>query len=294
MINEQTNKKGQANKQVNQPRMVAKQAAVERKMKVLKNMERIKHKILVMSGKGGVGKSTVAANLSFALQLHGNSVGLLDVDIHGPNIPKMLGIEEGQLSAFGGGIFPVQIPPNLKVVSMAFLLRDKDTPVIWRGPIKMGVIEQFLGDVIWGDLNYLCIDLPPGTGDEPLSIAQLIPGGNRGVVIVTTPQDVALLDSRKAVNFAKELHIPVIGIVENMSGLICPYCGKKIDLFKVGGGEKAAKELGVPFLGRIPIDPTIVLSGDAGKPFLLEDPNSEAAKAFNQIVEKIEAFVAAQ
>ena len=290
MTNEQTGKKGQASKQVNPPGMAAKQTAIERRTKVLKNMERIKYKIMVMSGKGGVGKSTAVANLSFALQLHGNSVGLLDVDIHGPNIPKMLGIEEGQLSAFGGGIFPVQVPPNLKVVSMAFLLRDRDTPVIWRGPMKMAVIEQFLGDVIWGDLDYLCIDLPPGTGDEPLSIAQLIPGVT-GVVIVTTPQDVALLDSRKAVNFAKELHIPVIGIVENMSGLICPHCGEMIDLFKVGGGEKAAKDLGVPFLGRIPIDPTIVQNGDAGKPFLLEDSESEATKAFKQIVEQIEAFV---
>lgn len=290
MTNEQTVKKEQASKQVNPPGMAAKQKAIERKTKVLENMKRVKYKIMVMSGKGGVGKSTVATNLSFALQLHGNSVGLLDVDIHGPNIPKMLGIEESQLSAFGGGIFPVQVPPNLKVVSMAFLLRDRDTPVIWRGPVKMGVIEQFLGDVIWGDLDYLCIDLPPGTGDEPLSIAQLIPGVT-GVVIVTTPQDVALLDSRKAVNFAKELHIPVIGIIENMSGLICPHCGEMIDLFKVGGGEKAAKDLGVPFLGRIPIDPTIVQNGDAGKPFLLEDFDSEAVKAFKQIVEQIETFV---
>ncbi|MFX0195040.1 MAG: P-loop NTPase [Candidatus Hodarchaeota archaeon] len=293
MKTEQSNKTEKTRQNTQQMDVKTMQAAaVERKMKVQKNMERIKYKIMVMSGKGGVGKSTVAANLSFALQLRGHSVGLLDVDIHGPNIPKMLGVEEGQLSAFGGGIFPVNIPPNLKVVSMAFLLQNRDTPVIWRGPIKMGVIEQFLGDVIWGDLDYICADLPPGTGDEPLSIAQLIPGVT-GVIIVTTPQDVALLDSRKAVNFAKELHIPVIGIVENMSGLACPHCGKKIDLFKVGGGEKAAKELGVPFLGRIPIDPAIVLSGDAGKPFLLEDPNSEAAKAFNQIVENIETFVTA-
>jgi len=267
--------------------------AIDRRMKVQKNMERIKYKIMVMNGKGGVGKSTVAVNLSFALQLKGYSVGLLDADIHGPNIPKMLGIEESQLSAFGGGIFPVNLPPNLKVVSMAFLLQNRDTPIIWRGPIKMGVIEQFLGDVIWEDLDYLCADLPPGTGDEPLSIAQLIPGVT-GVVIVTTPQDVALLDSRKAVNFAKKLHIPVIGLVENMSGLVCSHCGKKIDLFKVGGGEKAAIELGVPFLGRIPIDPAIVMSGDAGKPFLLEDPDSEAAKAFKHIVENIEATIAAQ
>jgi len=268
-----------------------KQPGVERRANILQNMKRIKHKIMVMSGKGGVGKSTVATNLGFALQLHGNAVGLLDVDIHGPNIPKMLGIEEYTLSAFGEGIFPVHVPPNLKVVSMAFLLQDRDTPVIWRGPVKMGVIEQFLGDVIWGDIDYLCIDLPPGTGDEPLSIAQLIPAIT-GVVIVTTPQDVALLDSRKAVNFAKQLKIPIIGIIENMSGLVCPQCGESIELFKVGGGEKAAKELEVPFLGRIPINPAIVHSGDAGKPFILDDPDSEATKAFTQIVQKIEAFIA--
>ena len=186
-------------------------------------------------------------------------------------------------------IIPIILPPHLKVASMAFLLKDKDTPVIWRGPLKMQVIRQFLGDVIWGELDYLIIDLPPGTGDEPLSIAQLIPNGS-AAVIVTTPQDVALLDSRKAVNFAKALKMPVIGILENMSGLICPYCKKNIDLFKTGGGEKASKDLSIPFLGKIPIDPKIVETGDSGTPFVLEYPNSESAKTFGAIVKKIKEF----
>jgi len=289
-----TDEQVETNKVTREPiepsRKSPREAAAERKEKVMKNMKRIKHKIMVMSGKGGVGKSTVTTNLGFALQLHGNAVGLLDVDIHGPDIPKMLGIEDERIQAFGGGLFPVQVPPNLKVISMGFLLQDRDTPVIWRGPVKMGVIEQFLGEVIWGDLDYLCIDLPPGTGDEPLSIVQLIPGVT-GVVIVTTPQDVALLDSRKAVNFAKQLQIPIIGIIENMSGFQCPHCGEEIDLFKIGGGEAAAREFEVPFLGRIPFNHQIVQSGDAGKPFLLETQDSEAVKAFNQIVKKIEAFV---
>jgi len=292
MTSDQLGKKNKSS-QVQQTNQTSKQVVDERQKKVLQNMQRIKYKIMVMSGKGGVGKSTVATNLSIALQLRGNACGLLDVDIHGPNIPKMLGIEGGHLSSMGGSIFPVQATSNLKVVSMAFLLRDRDTPVIWRGPVKMGVIDQFLGDVIWGDLDYLCIDLPPGTGDEPLSIAQRIPEVT-GVVVVTTPQEVALLDSRKAVNFAKQLNLPVIGIIENMSGLNCPHCGEMIDLFKVGGGERAAKELDIPFLGRIPINPEIVRSGDAGKPFLLENPDSDSAKVFQTIVEKIETFVMAK
>jgi Mrp family chromosome partitioning ATPase len=259
-------------------------------IKIMENLQKIKHKIVVMSGKGGVGKSTVATNLAFSLSMTGNEVGLLDVDIHGPNIPKMLGIEEEHLNADAKGILPILVPPHLKVMSMAFLLESKDTPVIWRGPVKMGAISQFLGDVHWGELDYLIIDLPPGTGDEPLSIAQLIPDSN-GAIIVTTPQDVALLDSRKAVTFARTLNMPIIGIIENMSGLVCPHCNKKIDLFKSGGGYKAALELKVPFLGRVPIDPKIVETGDSGKPFVLEFRNSDSAKVFKEIVGKIEEVV---
>jgi len=266
---------------------------VDDNIKVVENLQKIRHKIVVMSGKGGVGKSTVAANLAFSLSMSGSDVGLLDVDIHGPNIPKMLGIEDERVTGDEKGILPILVPPHLKVMSMGFLLSTKDTPVIWRGPVKMGAIRQFLGEVHWGDLDYLIIDLPPGTGDEPLSIAQLIPNSS-GAIIVTTPQDVALLDSRKAVTFARTLNMPVIGIIENMSGFACPHCGKTIDLFKTGGGQKAALELQVPFLGKVPIDPKIVETGDSGKPFVLEYSKSESAKVFEEIVKNIEKFVSKQ
>ena len=210
----------------------------------------------------------------------------MDVDIHGPNLAKMLGVEGERMTAAGEKkIMPVHITENLKLVSMAFLLESADLPVIWRGPLKMKVIQQFLGDVEWGKLDWLIIDSPPGTGDEPLSVAQLIPA--TGAIVVTTPQEVSLLDSRKAINFARKLNLNVVGIIENMSGLICPNCGYKINLFKEGGGEKTAKEMGVPFLGKIPIDPQIVESSDKGKPFVLENPNSAASKAFMEVVEKI-------
>ncbi len=257
-------------------------------LKITENLQKIKHKIAIMSGKGGVGKSTVAVNLAFELSMHGADIGLLDADIHGPSTLKMLCIENKRIAEDGKGIFPVEIPPHLKVMSMGFLLSDRDTPVIWRGPVKMGAIRQFIGDVHWGYLDYLIIDLPPGTGDEPLSIYQLIPDCD-GVVIVTTPQDVALLDSRKAVTLAKTLNMPVIGIIENMSGFICPHCSGSTPLFKVGGGEKAAQELSVPFLGKIPIDPEIVDSSDDGKPFVSN--NSESAMVFREIVTRIEHFV---
>ena len=222
--------------------------------------------------------------------MNGAEVGLLDVDIHGPNIPKMLGIEDEKITGDATGIFPIDIPPHLKVMSMAFLLSSKDVPVIWRGPVKMSAIRQFLGEVHWGDLDYLIIDLPPGTGDEPLSIAQLIPNSS-GAIIVTTPQDVALLDSRKAVTFAKTLNMPIIGIIENMSGFVCPHCNMTINLFKSGGGHKAAMELSVPFLGKVPIDPKIVETGDSGRPFVMEYSKSESAKVFDEIVDKIKKIV---
>jgi len=258
----------------------------EEDLKVLNSLKKIKHVLIIMSGKGGVGKSTVAANLAVALSMRGYETGLMDVDIHGPNIPKMLNIEDAVITGDENGLFPVIVPPHLKVMSMAFLLQDRDSPVIWRGPMKMGAIKQFIGDVRWGELDYLIVDLPPGTGDEPLSIAQLIPKAD-GSIVVTTPQEVALLDSRKSVNFSKSLKLPVIGIIENMSGMICPHCGERIDLFKVGGGKKAAEDLDVPFLGAVPIDPKVVISSDDGMPIVLLDSNSEAAKAFVDIVNKI-------
>ncbi len=257
----------------------------ERQHRIREGMRKVKYKIAIMSGKGGVGKSTVAANLAFSLSTHDAAVGLLDVDIHGPNIPKILGIEDSRLTGDKNRMYAVPVSPNLKVVSMAFLLKDRDTPVIWRGPLKMIAIQQFLGDVQWGDLDYLIVDLPPGTGDEPLSIAQLIPSGF--AIIVTTPQDLALLDSRKAVNFARQIKMKVLGIIENMSGFKCPYCGEKIDLFKVNGGKNAANEMDVPFLGGIPIDPEMVKDGDEGKPFLLNHADSDAARTFNEIVKNI-------
>lgn len=260
-------------------------ALKEEEAKVSRALARIKNRILVFSGKGGVGKSTVAANLAVALSRKQKKVGLLDVDIHGPNLAKMLGVEDRTLDISPDLIKPVLVNENLKLVSMSFLLQSPDLPVIWRGPMKMKVIQQFLGDVDWGDLDWLIIDSPPGTGDEPLSVAQLIPA--TGAIIVTTPQDVSVLDSRKAVFFALKLNLKILGIIENMSGMVCPHCGKNIDLFKVGGGEQAARELNIPFLGRIPIDPQIVISGDEGRPFAVEQTDSEASRAFREIVDKI-------
>jgi Mrp family chromosome partitioning ATPase len=258
----------------------------EEDIKVTETLSKIKNRLLVFSGKGGVGKSTVAANLGVALSERQLKVGLLDVDIHGPNLAKMLGVEHERLVSAGeNSILPVAVTKNLSLVSMAFLLEDKNMPVIWRGPMKMKVIQQFLGDVAWGNLDWLVIDSPPGTGDEPLSVAQLIPA--TGAIIVTTPQEVSLLDSRKAVNFARKLNLKIYGVIENMSGLVCPHCGKVINLFKEGGGEKIARELGVAFLGRIPLEPKIVESGDNGKPFVTYDRESQASRAFETIVDRI-------
>lgn len=257
----------------------------EEDLKLAKTLAGIKNRILVFSGKGGVGKSTVSANLALGLSLRGKKVGALDVDIHGPNLAKMLGVEGARMDVAGDKFLPVRVNDNLKLVSMSFLLEHPDLPVIWRGPMKMKAIRQFLCDVDWGELDWLVIDSPPGTGDEPLSVAQLIPA--TGAVVVTTPQDVSVMDSRKAVLFARHLNLKVLGIIENMSGLLCPHCGRRIDLFKTGGGEKAAEGLGVPFLGRIPVDPRIVVSGDEGRPFAVHQTGSEAAAAFQDIVDKV-------
>jgi ATP-binding protein involved in chromosome partitioning len=255
--------------------------------KIQTNMQKIKHIIVVLSGKGGVGKSTVSANLAIGLAAKGKKVGILDSDIHGPSIPKILGVETQLPAPSPTGINPVLLKPNLKVMSMALLTQDTDTPVIWRGPLKMGVIKQFLGEVNWGNLDYLIIDLPPGTGDEPLSIAQLIPH-NTGAIIVTTPQDVALLSVRKSINFVKKMNMPIIGIIENMSGFHCPHCNTTIDIFKTGGGLKASKDFHIPFLGKIPLDPKVVESGDAGTPTAFTDTTSATTHAFNDIIQQIE------
>ena len=246
----------------------------------------VNHVILVLSGKGGVGKSTVSTNLAYALAAHGRMVGLLDLDIHGPNIPKMLGIEDQRPAVLDKKMEPVHVTGTLAVMSMAFLLPDKSSPVIWRGPMKMAVIQQFLSDVNWGPLDYLIVDLPPGTGDEALSIIQLAPNV-QGAVIVTTPQDVAVLDAVKAVKFIEKLELPVIGIIENMSGMVCPHCGGTIDLFGRGGGEKAAQELGVPFLGSIPLDPAMVKAGDEGRPYILRHADTPVWKAVDSVMENL-------
>ena len=262
------------------------QKRIEQNNRLKERMSKIKYKIIVISGKGGVGKTTVAVNLAYGLAVKGQKIGILDVDIHGPNIAKMLGIEHTRLTASDFGIEPIDVLPTLKAVSLALLGGDQDQPIIWRGPLKMGIIKQFLSDVNWGSLDYLIIDSPPGTGDEPLSICQLITDIN-GAVVVTTPQDVAILDSRKSVLFAKELKVPVVGIIENMSGLICPHCGKEIDLFGKGGAEKAANDLEVPFLGRIPIELEMVKSSDSGQPFIQSKKDTGAAKIIDEIIDKI-------
>jgi len=250
----------------------------------------VKHVILVLSGKGGVGKSTVSVNLATALSAHGRIVGLLDLDIHGPNIPKMLGIEDQRPAVLANSLEPVHVTGTLAVMSMAFLLPDTSTPVVWRGPMKMAVIQQFLNEVNWGSLDYLVVDLPPGTGDEALSIVQQAPN-LRGAVIVTTPQDVAVLDAVKAIKFIEKLDLPVIGIIENMSGMICPHCGDIIDLFGRGGGEKAAHDLGVPYLGSIPLDPEMVKAGDEGRPYILRHADSPTWRAVDAVMENLVKIV---
>jgi len=252
-------------------------------------MNKVKHKIAVISGKGGVGKSVVTVNLAMAFALNGRHgrVGVLDADIHGPCVPKMLGMKGRNLQAGPPGIFPAVGPLGMKVVSMDFLLAEQETPVIWRGPLKYQAIRQFLSDIVWGELDYLFIDLPPGTGDESLSVLQLLPEMD-GVIIVTIPSEVSQDVVKKAVSFARQLETPVIGIIENMSGFICPKCGAEIDIFRTGGGQNIAEDMTVPFLGRIPIDPEICEDSDKGAPFVVEHREFPAAKAFIKIVNNIE------
>ena len=286
---------------------------MQRKMRIGQMDEQIKHKVMVLSGKGGVGKSTVATGLALSLARQGKKVGLMDIDITGPNVPKMLGLEDADLDVEDGQIHPAKGPSGLKVISMAFLIEDPDKPVIWRGPIKLGAIQQFIGDVAWGELDALIIDFPPGTSDEPLTVSQSLPGID-GVVIVTTPQEVALLDSRKSINFAKTISVPVLGVVENMSGYTIrgksepnsrvsilgpggiPHDCKSdedgnwqvtLDVFKSGGGKDASTEMGVPFLGALPFDPGIVRGGDDGVHRIIAEPEGDTAKAFQSIVERI-------
>ena len=310
--NEDDSKEPSASPQ-QQKQMEQAYAQMKRKMAMQEIGRKIKHKIMVLSGKGGVGKSTVATGLALSLARMGKKVGIMDIDITGPNVPKMLGLEGSDLHVENGRIHPAIGSHGIKVISMAFLIEDPDKPVIWRGPIKLGAINQFIGDVEWGELDALIIDFPPGTSDEPLTVSQSLPTID-GVVIVTTPQEVALLDSRKSINFAKTISIPVIGVVENMSGYtingitdsdtkvsIKGPSGNMIetvsdsegnwsitlDVFKSGGGSDAAENLSVPFLGSLPFDPGIVRGGDDGVHRILAEPDGATAEAFDKIVEKV-------
>lgn len=249
----------------------------------------VRHVVAVASGKGGVGKSTVAANLAVSLAQLGYKVGLLDSDIYGPSVPMMLGITE-KPRVIGNRILPFE-KYGLRVMSLGFIL-EEDTPVIWRGPMVMRAIEQMLGDVEWGELDYMILDLPPGTGDAQLTVTQRIPLA--GAVIVTTPQDVALIDARKGLAMFRKVNVPVIGIVENMSTFVCPHCGHETDIFKKGGGHRTADLLGTAFLGAIPLDAQIVLGGDAGVPIVVAEPRGRHADAFRHVAESVVQEVARQ
>jgi len=259
---------------------------------IKQRMSKIKHKIAIISGKGGVGKSLVTANLAIGLARNGRKgrIAILDADLTGPCIPKMLGLKGRRLNLGPAGIRPSLGPEDIKVVSMDFLLPSDDAPVIWRGPLKMGAIRQFLEEVAWGDLDYLLVDLPPGTGDESLSILQLLPEMD-GVIIVTIPSEVSQAVVKKAVTFARKMNVPILGIVENMSGMPCPHCGELIDVFSKGGGAKVSDEMGVELLGSIPLDPQVAADSDEGVPFIVRHPDSRASKEFMQIIKKIEKKV---
>jgi ATP-binding protein involved in chromosome partitioning len=257
--------------------------------KFKERMSKIKHKIAIISGKGGVGKSTITVNLATAFALKGNRVGILDADIHGPSVPRLLGLEGKQVETTAMGALPVVGPLKMEVMSIDFFMAEQ-TPTIWRGPLKMRAIRQLLGEVVWSNLDFLFIDLPPGTGDEPLSIAQLLPELD-GVVIVTMPSELSSSIVKKAVTFSRRLNLPIIGVVENMSGFVCPHCNEKIEIFRSGGGKKMAQEEGVPFLGSIPLDPKVGADSDKGAPFIISHKDSAATKAFMEIVDNVDKYV---
>lgn len=255
---------------------------------ITRSLGKIKNKILVMSGKGGVGKSTVAVNLALCLAKKGHKVGLMDVDLHGPDVCRMLNLT-GSLEAPANPddlIPPLSHSENLKVVSLEYMMKNRDDAIIWRGPLKIQAIRQFVADMDWGALDYLIVDAPPGTGDEPLSVAQTIPGVQ--AVVVTTPQAVALADVRKSINFCKAVNMPIVGVVENMSGFVCPHCEQTVDIFSKGGGEQTARDFDLPFLGRVPMDPRVVTAGDSGMPYLSGDETTPAIKAFDAVVTAVE------
>lgn len=254
---------------------------------IVKNMAGVKKKFMIFSGKGGVGKTTTAVNLAYSIMVKGYKVGLLDIDIHGPDVIKVMGLEDQELTGTGNRIDPIKVFSAMKVMSTASILENEDTPVIWRGPLKVKLIKQFLSDVNWGDLDYMIIDSPPGTGDEPLSIAQLMPGLTGGIV-VTTPQSIATMDAKKSIRFAQQLNLNYIGVIENMSGFLCPHCGERIDVFKTGGGQSIASEMKVNFLGRIPYDIQVMSLSDDGHVYLKENKNgTPVSEAYSHISNKI-------
>ncbi|OGQ94167.1 MAG: ATPase [Deltaproteobacteria bacterium RIFOXYD12_FULL_57_12] len=268
---------------------VAKSAVAIQDLAIQGALHKIKHKILVMSGKGGVGKSTVATNLALGLANRGYKVGLMDVDLHGPDICRMLGLTSKLRfveKTERGKIPPMRYNETLKVISLEYMMENRDDAIIWRGPLKVQAIRQFIADMDWGELDYLVVDAPPGTGDEPLSVAQNIKDVN--ALIVTTPQEVALADVRKSISFCRQMKMHIVGIVENMSGFICPHCHETVDIFKSGGGQKTALEYTIPFLGKVPMDPRVVMGGDDGKPFLASAIDSPANRAFAEVVANVE------
>ncbi len=264
-------------------------------MAISSSLGRIKNKLLVMSGKGGVGKSTVSVNLALGLANRGYKVGLMDVDLHGPDICRMLSLTDRLQDANvkkGGLLPPMLYGENLKVISLEYMMENRDDPIIWRGPLKVQAIRQFIADLDWGDLDYLIIDAPPGTGDEPLSVAQNIKDAK--AIVVTTPQEIALADVRKSLNFCKHVKMDVVGMVENMSGFVCPHCSKTAEIFKSGGGEKTAKDFGLNFLGKVPLDPKVVIGGDDGAPYLSSEAESPAITAFRHVVDNVERICGKQ
>ena len=253
------------------------------------SLGKIKNKILVMSGKGGVGKTSTSVNLSIALADKGYNVGIMDVDLHGPDVPRMLGLEGTPQVNENKKLNPISYSKNLTAISIESFTPNKDDAIIWRGPLKFSAIKQFIGDIDWGNLDFLVIDAPPGTGDEPLTVAQTI--SDAKAIIVTTPQEVALADVRKSINFCKTVKMEIFGLIENMSGFLCPHCGEMVELFGAGGGEKTANQMGVRFLGRIPFDPQMVACGDSGVCYQEAHRDSAVTKAFTDVAEAMSKLV---
>ena len=266
-----------------------KQMQTEQDIAVNASLGKIKNKILVMSGKGGVGKTSTSVNLSIALADKGYNVGIMDVDLHGPDVPRMLGLEGTPQVNENKKLSPISYSETLKAISIESFTPNKDDAIIWRGPLKFSAIKQFIGDIDWGNLDFLIIDAPPGTGDEPLTVAQTI--SDAKAIIVTTPQEVALADVRKSINFCKTVKMEIFGLIENMSGYSCPHCGEMIELFGTGGGEKTANQMGVRFLGRIPFDPKMVACGDSGVCYQDSHRNSVVTKAFTDVAEAMSKLV---